>query len=209
MNDKPNNAPFREQLLSQEKNDPKFQQTFRQEVKKMYFEKLKISQRVAYVLSSLLIGFFTLFFWAMAKAFEHLQIEQGIRYAEPVRLVSTWAMYFSMTLILLCLWPAFRGKMGLRFYPKVFRFVSWMLILAIVLLGFVMADLMRNELDFGVANPTVDILGAAIVSVLIIIMGVYLLLSGRIDRGDIQNKTKLLELEYKLAALEEKLNQAK
>ncbi len=84
-----------------------------------------------------------------------------------------------------------------------------MLILAIVLLGFVMADLMRNELDFGVANPTVDILGAAIVSVLIIIMGVYLLLSGRIDRGDIQNKTKLLELEYKLAALEEKLNQAK
>ncbi|MBL7214092.1 MAG: hypothetical protein ISS71_00270 [Phycisphaerae bacterium] len=31
--------------------------------------------------------------------------------------------------------------------------------------------------------------------------------SGRIDRGDLKNKAKSLELEYRLTELEEKLNQ--
>ena len=202
------NLLFRDQLLSQEKSDTQLQKTFHQETKKMYTEKLKKRQRFAYVLLSFLIALFTLFFWAFSKAFEELQIKHELSYAEPLRLASTWAMFLSVALIVLCLWPAIRGKVGLRFYPKVIRIVSWMLILAIVLLTFATVDFARHETDFQTADSTIDILGATIISLLIIIMSFYMLLSGRIDRGYMNNKAKTLELEYRIAELEEKLNRS-
>ena len=79
------------------------------------------------------------------------------------------------------------------------------LILAIVLLGFATVDFVRYETDFETADSTIDILGAVIISLLIIIMGIYTLLSVRIDRGYLKNKEKTLELECRLTELEEKL----
>lgn len=208
MNNKSGNPSLREQLLSQEKNNPQFQKSFRQEIKKMYVEKLKLSQRFAYLLTCFFIGIIALAFWAFKSLFEELQIKYELIYAEHLRLASTWAMFLSMALIVLCLWPAIRGKVGLRFYPKAVRFVSWVLILAVVLLSFAAVEFLNQQEVLRLSDSVLDVLGAAILSILMIIMGTYMLLSGRIDRGDLHNKTKMLELEYRLAELEEKLRQA-
>ena len=172
----------------------------------MYTEKLKKGQRFAYVLMCFLIAIFTLFFWAMAKVFENLQIEHELSYAEPVRLASTWAMFLSIALIMLCLWPATRGKIGLRFYPKVIRFVFWILILAVVSVMLATFSLWSNSLDGPLAGSAMEMSWILTMVVMVVITGVYMLLSGRIDHGDLKNKAKSLELEYRLAELEEKLN---
>ncbi|MHC4292539.1 MAG: hypothetical protein ACYSTR_10050 [Planctomycetota bacterium] len=198
------NRSFRDQLLSQEKSDTQLQKIFQQEVKKMYTEKLKKGHRIGYILTSLLIAFMTFLFWVFAKMFEEIQIKHEVSYIEPLRLASMWAMYLGAVLTALSLWPAIWGKVGLRFYPKAVRFISWVLIFAVVLLIFGLVDFMRHETDFQVADSTIDILGAAIISILIIIMSIYMLLSGRIDRGYLKHKAKTLELECRLAELEEK-----
>ena len=197
-----NNNSFREQLLSQEKTDSKLQKTFHAEAKKMYTEKLKKGQRFTFVLAGFLISIITLFFWAMAKVFEQLQIENQLSYAEPIRLVSMWAMYFSALLIILLLWPAIRGKIGLRFYPKIVRLVFWVLVLVIVTLVFSIFEFIDRQTEFSISN---QVAWALTLMTLVIVMGVYLLLSGRIDRGDLKNKAKTLDLEYRLTELEEKL----
>ena len=51
MSEKNHNS-FRENLLSQEQPNPKLQQNFQLEAKKMYVEKLKTRQRFAYILTS-------------------------------------------------------------------------------------------------------------------------------------------------------------
>lgn len=204
--DKKNDMPFREQLLSQEKTDSKLQETFHQEVKRMYTEKLKIGQRIAHVLICFLIAIFTLFFWAMAKVFEELQIKHELTTAEPLRLASTWAMFLSMVLIVLCLWPAIRGKIGLRFYPKVVRFVFWILILAVVMVIVATFSMWSSVEDSPLVGSAMQISGVLTLVVMVVVMGAYMLLSGRIDRGDLKIKAKTLELECRVAELEEKLN---
>lgn len=201
--DKQEKRTFREQLLSQEKSDTQLREKFQLETRKMYTENLKTSQRFAHVLVSLIIVFFTLFFWAMAKVFENLQIQHDISYFEPLRLASMWAMYLSMAMIVLCLWPAIRGKIGLRFYPKIVRFIFWVLIFAIVTLYFGVFDMIDKQIVPNISN---QITWVFTMMILVIVMGVYMLLSGRIDRGDMKNKAKTLELEYRIAKLEEKLN---
>ena len=205
---KQENVSFRDQLLSQEKSDTQLQKTFHREVKKMYSEKLKTSQRIAHILICFLIAIFTLFFWAMAKTFEELQIKHELSNAEPLRLASTWAMFLSMVLIVLCLWPAVRGKIGLRFYPKVIRFVFWILILAVVMVMLATFSLWGHSLDSPMAGSAMEMSGVLTLVVMVVVMGAYMLLSGRIDRGDMKNKAKTLELEYRLAELEEKLDRA-
>jgi len=195
---------FRDQLLSQEKTNPDYQNNFQLEAKKMYTEKLKKSQRFAHVLAALLISIFTLFFWAMAKVLENLQIEHGESLLEPLRLASTWAMFLSLVLVLLSLWPAIRGRIGLRVYPKIVRFIFWILIFAIITVNFTVFDLIQKQVVPGISN---QITWLFTMTTLIIVMGVYMLLSGRIDRGDLKNKAKTLELEYRIAELEEKLDQ--
>lgn len=172
----------------------------------MYTENLKKRQRFAYLLTSLLIAFITLLFWVFAKMFEELQIEHGAPYIEPLRLASMWAMYLAMGLVILSMWPAIRGKVGLRFYPKAVRLVAWLLIFAVVLLCFATVNILNEEI-YKISNPMIGMLGATIISVLIIIMSIYLLLSGRIDSSDLKNKEKSLQLESRLTELEEKLNQ--
>ena len=201
---KKNGTPFREQLLSQEKSDTQLQKTFHQEVKKMYTENLKKGQRFAYILASSLIAFFTLFFWIFSKMFKEIQIKHEIGYLEPLRLASTWAMFLSLALVLLSLWPAIRGKVGLRFYPKIVRFVFWILILTITTLYLAMFDVIEEHVQSGIST---EITWVFTMMTLVIVMGVYMLLSGRIDRGDMKNKAKTLELECRIAELEEKLNQ--
>ena len=171
----------------------------------MYSEKLKKSQRFAYVLLSFIIVFFTLFFWAFSKMFEELQIKYELSYAEPLRLTFNWAMLLSVGLIVIFLWPAIRGKVGLRIYPKIVRFVFWVLILVIVFIFFSVFDFINREL--GLVPVSVMEKSAVFTMVtMVVVMGVYMLLSGRIDRGDLENKTKTLELEHRLTELEEKLN---
>lgn len=206
MNKKEN---FRDQLLSQEKTNPEHHKTFQLEAKKMYTEKLKISQRIAHFLICFLITIFTLFFWLMAKMFEEIQIKHDLSYAEPLRLTSTWAMFLSLALIVLALWPAIRCKMGLRFYPKVIRFVFWILILAVVLMLLATFNFIGRDADSPIAGLSVELSGILTLVAMVVVMGVYMLLSGRIDRGDLQNKAKTLELEYRIAELEEKFNQDK
>ena len=206
---KQGNVSFRDQLLSQEKSDTQLQKNFQLEIKKMYTEKLKKGQRVAWGFLSFIIAFFTMVFWVMSKIFEEIQIDQGVSQIEPLRLGSMWAMYLTAVLLVLSLWPVIWGKVELRFYPKVMRFIFWMLVFACVFLSFAVVDYIRNETDYWVADTTMDLLGATIVSMLIIIMSIYMLLSGRIDRGDMKNKAKTLELEYRIVELEEKLNQGK
>lgn len=196
---------FRDQLLSQEKCNPKYHKDFQLEIKKMYTEKLKTSQRIAHVLICFLIAILTLFFWAMKNVFEELQIKHGLNNAEPLRLASMWAMYLSMTLIVLCLWPAIRGNIGLRFYPKVVRFVFWILILAVVMVIVAAFSVWSSAEDSPLAGSSMQISGVLTLVVMVVVMGVYMLLSGRIDRGDMKNKTRTLELEYRIAELEEKL----
>lgn len=206
--DKQKNRSFREQLLSQEKSDAQLREKFQLEIKKMYTEKLKISQRIAHVLICLLIAILTLFFWAMKNVFEELQIKHGLNSVEPLRLASMWSMYLSVALIVLCMWPAIRGKIGLRFYPKVVRFVFWILILAVVMVIVATFSIWSNAEDSPLAGSAMQISGVLTLVVMVVVMGAYMLLSGRIDRGDLKNKAKTLELEYRLAELEEKLNQS-
>ena len=202
--DKQESTSFREQLLSQEKSDTQLREKFHLEIKKMYTEKLKISQRIAHVLICLLIAIFTLFFWAIKNVFEELQIKHELSSVEPLRLASMWAMYLSMALIALCLWPAIRGKIGLRFYPKVVRFVFWILILAVVMMIVATFSIWSSTEDSPLAGSAMQISGVLTLVVMVVVMGVYMLLSGRIDRGDMKNKIKTLELEYRIAELEEK-----
>lgn len=193
---------FRDQLLSQDKTNLDYQKTFQLEAKKMYTEKLKMSQRFGYVFASLIIAFFTLVFWAMSIAFEELQITQELSWVEPIRLASTWVMYFGVALTVLCLWPVIWGKVELRFYPKIVRFVFWILIFMITMLVGSVLEVIDIE---GGANPAL-LAWIFTLMTLSILVGVYIILSGRIDRGDLKNKAKTLELEYRIAELEEKLN---
>lgn len=202
--DKKASKSFRDQLLSQEKSDTQLQEKFQLEAKKMYTEKLKISQRIAHVLICLLIAILTLFFWAMKNVFEELQIKHELSNVEPLRLASMWAMYLSMALITLCLWPAIRGNVGLRFYPKVVRFVFWILILAVVMMIVATFSIWSSAEDSPLAGSAMQISGVLTLVVMVVVMGVYMLLSGRIDRGDMKNKIKTLELEYRIVELEEK-----
>ncbi len=65
---------------------------------------------------------------AFAKMFEEMQMKYELSYIEPLRLAATWAMFLGMALMVLSLWPAIRGKVGLRFYPKAVRFIFiWMM----------------------------------------------------------------------------------
>ncbi|MHC4551350.1 MAG: hypothetical protein ACYSUT_01095 [Planctomycetota bacterium] len=202
MSEKQYNS-FRDNLIAQDKTDTKMHNNFQLEANKMYTEKLKMNQRFAFVVGSGMIAFLMLIFWAFSKMYEELQIEHATAYLEPVRLTSVWAMLVSAMMVILLLWPAIRGKVGLRFYPKILRFVFWFLILAIVALFFSAFNLIEkqtNEFD------ATEISWIATVMVLVVVMGVYLLLSDRSDRSDIRNKTKILELEHRLIELEEKLN---
>lgn len=193
---------FREQLLSQDSDDMSRQEAFRRELQLMYTETLQRSQRLAFVLSGVFIAFFMLAFWALSKIFEGWQVEFGLNFLEPMRLISVWAMLISAVLVGLFLWPAIRGKVGLRFYPKVVRFIFWGLIVAVVTLIFAAFNLLEKQTG---RDLSTDIAWIFTLIVLVIVMGVFLLLSDRIDRGDLQSKKKILELEYRLAEMEEKL----
>lgn len=203
-----NKEKLRDQLLSQEKTNPQYQKSFQLEVKKMYTEKLKINQRIAHVLASLMISFFILFFWAMAKMFEELQIKYELSYAEPLRLAFNWAMFLSVGLVVFILWPSIRGKVGLRMYPKIVRLIFWILLLVIVFIFFSVFDFINRELGL-IPVSVMEKSGVFTMVIMVVIMGVYMMLSGRIDRGDMKNKAKTLELEHRIAELEEKLNQGK
>ncbi len=202
---KKNSMPFRDQLLAQEKNDAKLKHKFKQEIKKMYTEKLKKGQRLAHVMVSILIAIFTLIFWVLAKIFEELQFEDKVAIIEPLRLASTWLMFLSIGLLLLCLWPAIIGKIGLRIYPKVVRLVSWVIILAVIIFSLLTVDIMDNHMDVDL-SPS-DVTYGVVTLLLILVIGVHLLLSVRIDKNDLNNKESLLELQCRLAELEEKIGQ--
>ena len=71
-------------------------------------------------------------------------------------------------------------------------------------MSFAVVQFLRSQGEgFQIGDATLDVLGAAIISLILIIMSVYLLLSGRIDRADLNHKTKALELEYRVTELEE------
>ncbi len=198
-----NNKLFRKQLLAQEKTNPELQKTFQLEAKKMYTEKLKKSQRFAYVVVSIFIAIMTLFFWVLSKFFEEMHFLYDDRQIEPLRLASKWAMFLSIVLFGLSLWPAICGKIGLRFYPKAVRFIFWILILSVAVLLLATFGYLGGQTDSGVEPEFIGVLSLVAI---ILVMGVYMLLSGRIDRGDLKNKIKTLELEYRLCEMEEKLN---
>jgi hypothetical protein len=187
---------FREQLLSQETNNPQLQEDFRREAKKMFTETLKKGQRLTYVLASLLIGLITLMFLAFAKIFEQLQMQEGLDAVEPLRLSLMWAMLLSAGVTLIFLWPALRGKVGLRFYPKVIRLCFWLLALAILAISIESLEFLEGVFD------NVGIPAILTIFLFVLLAGVYLLLSGRIDRGDLETKAKMLELEFRIAELE-------
>ena len=201
---KKNNMLFREQLLSQEKTDTQLQRKFKQEAKKMYTENLKKGQRFAHVLVSVLIAFLVLLFWVLSKMFEELQIEDGVTFIEPLRLVSMWLMFLCTGLLLLCLWPAIVGKIRLKVYPKVLRLLSWVIISAILILFLLVVGFMNSQMGFKLSPSDVAYGGGALI--LILVIGAHLLVSVRIDSIDLKNKEKSLELECRLAELEEKLN---
>lgn len=201
-----NEKSFSEQLLSQEKTNTRLQKNVQMEVKKMYTEKLKMRQRLACMSTGLLIGFLAFLFWLFAKIFEEMQLKYQMSSVESIRLASMWAMFLSIVLIVFALWPAIRGKVSLRFYPKTIRFISCVLILAVAFLFFGIVEFLSRVEVLQLSASICEVLSAAFLAVLIIIMSLYLLLSGRIDRSGLDSKAKTLELEYRLAALEEKLN---
>lgn len=202
---KKNSIPFHEQLLSQEKHDTKLKHKFDQEVKKMYTERLKKGQRFAHITASILIAIFTSMFWGFSKMLEEMQIEYEMVFVEPLRLASMWLAFLGIGLLLLCLWPVIVGKIGLRIYPKLVRLVSWAIILVILMLSFTAFDFLESQMEFKLSSS-----GAAYgfaLMILVVVIGVHMLLSVRIDSIDLKNKEKSLELECRLTELEEKLNQ--
>lgn len=198
---KPSNE-FRNQLLRQETKDLQLQEKFNQEVKKMYTEKLKKSQRIAHVLAGLLIALFTGFFWALSKLYEDLQIQCQMSSVEPLRLMSVWAMFLSTALLGFVLWPAIIGKAGLRIYPKFIRLTSWLLILVTAAL-FISNMYALNAM--GDPGDLTEAIWISVLATLILIMGIYLLLSGRLDRLEMNTKKQALEYQYRIAELKEEI----
>lgn len=192
-----NDKSFRDQLLSQEQKNPQLQQHFRREAQKMVTENLRWGQRITYVLISLLVGLLTLVFWAFAKLFEHLQMREGVPAVEPLRLSLMWAMILSAALAVFALWPALRGRVGRRLYPKAVRILFWLLALAIFSASFGALSFMEADFRSPVEIPVI-----LTIFLFMLLAGVYLLLSGRIDRGDLDTRARMLELEYRIAELE-------
>ena len=137
--------------------------------------------------------------------FEEMQMDEGIAFIEPLRLTSAWITILSFALFVLCFWPAVIGKIRLRIYPKVVRLISWAIILAVLIFLLLIVDLVDTHMGVNFSAP--DVAYGIITLIIILVIGVHLLLSVRIDKNDLNNREKMLKLECRLVELEEKLNQ--
>ena len=135
-----------------------------------------------------------------------LVLMSGAVFSQPFSLPAMgrwlWAIAGATTIVIavLGLWIARKKNLDLRKDSRLFALVgsSGMTVVAfsILLVAFIMRDLQ-------------NLATLAPMALLIIIVGILISLDSRVQQGELNTREKLLEIEYRLAALDERLQTGK
>ena len=185
---------FREELISMEPVNRKLQLKFNKEIEKMYTQEITGVYRFGWWAKNLFLILFGLALICSALFNQPVSLPTAGRWL--------WGIggAFTLGIALLGMRLAWNKKMDLRKDSKVFALVgsSGMTVFAFFILF--VAFLIRDLQNMAYLAP---------MAMLILIIGILISMSDRIQQGELNTREKLLEIEYRLAALDERLQGGK
>lgn len=182
-------ADFRERMLADETFDPALRQKYQLEVQNMFETKLNLRQRVVYIFTGLLsIGFVILFGTLAVIAPRELRLLARAGFALGAAFGLAWAV--------VCLRVSRRGSVKLRKDPKTMAGLSW---------GFVVIMVTIFMLLSGRAGDHIWGVQMVVTGLVFLVGAAVFLINSVIHEAQFKTQEKLLEIEYCLAELAERL----
>ena len=177
---------FRDQLLQQQPITPALQQRYQQEVQAMFDKPLSGAQRIAWMFSVILCGILGIVFVAAA-------LLAPAEFPLFARIGFLGGTLFTIVWVVLALRTLRRGSINLKTDSAVYYGLAWSFPLFMLVLFMMFAP---NDLTG---------LRMIVCGIAYLIMGAAFLLRGVVERSELQTRERILELQYRLAELEEQL----
>lgn len=184
-----------EQLVDLEKTNSDYRDKFEKEVRAMYEKKLRMASRIG-LIGLGIVGVFQGFIFYML-AFVVFRIKE---YAFLDLAIVEW---FSVVGVILCIlwliligWLLIRGKINLLLHPKLAAILGWLLIVVLMVVTAGLFSVRQgNQEEFSIIMP--------IYCIVLPLLTLMLLQSGRQERMRLKMQQKILELEFQIAQLRE------
>jgi len=178
-----------ERLLRCEIETPALREKYEKEVQAMFEKRLGPAQRWMWV-------FWTLFGLAQAIVFSWAAVASFGQLPGWGTLIFAIGVPFALATAGLSAWIAYTGRLLLKTHPPAIAGLMWVLIVILVTI-------------FMVAAPD-SIVGLRMLlsGLIFLVMVAVFMLAGRTEQAELRTKEKLLEIEYRLADLSDRIGQS-
>jgi len=181
---------FSEQLIQCESYSPEYKKKYEQEKRAMFEKRLGGVQRGVYV-------FWTVFCLSLGVLFGVVAVISYGRLSILGTLAFAASSVFGLAFAAMCAWIAVTGRLLLRKHPPAMAGAAWALTVIVMTLFLVTAPSLSDP----AAGNRMLLSGLAFV-----VMAAVFLLASRAEQSELNVKEKLLEIEYRLAELTEKVD---
>lgn len=182
-------AAFRERLLQSEDVNPKHRGKYEREVKAMIERQVTGIEKLMYF-CFLGLGLFFLIVFGGVAIFAPSDLPLG------ARLVFGLGSLFGLTFAGLVGWIIVKGRTNLKTHPSAMVGISWAFVIIVVTYLLVNADRFSTPIE-GVK--------ALVSGLVFLVMAATFMIKNWVDQSELKTREKLLEIEYKVAELSEKL----
>jgi len=180
---------FRDQLLKAEHPDPTYREKYEKEVRAMLEQKLTGGKRLAYIATAAMGIGFALLFGTLA-----IILPKGF----PIwgRFIFATGAIFGLAWAVLAGGIVRKGVIKLKTDPKAMAGLSWGLCVIVTTV------LMVSQRKF--PDPITGV-SALVTGLIFLVMAAVFMIFNRIDQVGLKTQEKLLEIEYRLAELAERV----
>ena len=179
---------FRDRLLASEEVNPDRRAKFQREVQAMFEEKLTHDGRWIYGMGAALGIALAIGFGGLAALVQDSGLLLRIGFGVGSAIGLAWAVVLG--------WITVRGAVNQRVHPYLITGLAWALLVLMVGLFLVRAEQLNSP------NQVIMIV---VVALFALGAGALVLVTNRVDQIELRTREKLLEMEYRLAEIQEEL----
>jgi len=188
-----NDQSIRNRLLEMEKRNPDLEEQFKKEMKKMLDRKLKLFEKIAWTVTSLVAAFMVIFFSYMAIVLKEVPWLVRVGFIEGAVFSAAW--------VALSIWILKKGSINLLKHENAIHGLVF---------GFVLLLLMNMLLLGGqIEDKTTGIQMMLSGAIFFMVFGIPAIFNMRINRTEYTLREQLLKIELKMAELSEKTGHEK
>jgi len=179
---------FRDELIAAESVAPDLREQYERAVHEMLHRRLTSAQKVGHVIGAVIAAALATLFGVMAATADELPLLARLTFGLGTVFGLGWAVMMARILR--------RGDVDLRADANTMTGMAWGFVVLLMTIMLLMAGSMADQVK------AVNMLVGGLV---FLVMGAAFLITNRVDQSELNTREKLLEIEYRLTELAERL----